>query len=298
MKHLSKLSVMVLTLVMVLSPLSVHGETYVYTTATGSRYHATANCRGLSRARKVYRETLSAAKAKGLTACLICGGSISSSSTTKRKKTYKTKTKTNYSVSSQYKAAPKTDKNAYKVIHSNKPYFTASQKKTRKSFEKYSKLDSLGRCGVAFVSASKATMPTTKRGSIGMVKPTGWHTIRYSIVGNGSAGYLYNRCHLIAYEISGENANRRNLITGTRYMNITGMLPFENRIANYIKATGNHVLYRVTPDFKGRNLLASGVKMEAYSLEDHGKGIQFCVYCYNKQPGIKINYATGASSAA
>lgn len=282
------LSVSLLTLGSV--PLT-HAETIVYTTRTGSKYHSRKSCPTLSRSRVIYSKTLSEAKAEGLEACKVCARSLSSSSAKKKKSTKKS----NYSVS--YQAAPAADKNAYKVVNKNKPTFTTSQKKA-KSFERYSSLDSLGRCRTAFVCASPSTLPKTKRGSIGMVKPTGWHTVRYSIVGSGSAGYLYNRCHLIAYEISGENANVKNLITGTRYLNIKGMLPFENRIANYIKATRHHVLYRVTPDFKGKNLLASGVHMEAYSVEDHGKGISFNIYCYNKQPGIKLNYKTGASSLA
>ena len=136
-------------------------------------------------------------------------------------------------------------------------------------------------------------MPTSERGNIGSVKPTGWHTVKYSgIDGN----YLYNRCHLIGYQLTAENANNKNLITGTRYMNVEGMLPFENMVADYIKETNNHVLYRVTPIFESNNLLASGVLMEAKSVEDNGKGIEFCVYCYNVQPGIEINYKTGESS--
>lgn len=294
MRKLLQLSLMLLTAsAMVFAPQSkVNAQTYVYTTATGKRYHARQNCPGLSRARKIYRETLSEAKAEGLSPCHICARSLGST------KSYRTRTRKNYSVSHTYRAPQMADKNAYRTVHHNRPYFTAAQKKRRTSFQHYAKLDRLGRCGTAFVCASRATMPTAKRGSIGMVKPTGWHTVRYSIVGRGSAGYLYNRCHLIAYELTGQNANRRNLITGTRYLNIKGMLPFENRVTNYIRATGHHVLYRVKPEFKGRNKVANGVRMEAYSLEDHGKGVQFCVYCYNKQPGIRINYATGASSVA
>lgn len=287
----------VITVMIAVSTLSfgvmpvTHAETIVYTTRTGSKYHSRKSCPTLSRSRVIYSKTLSEAKAEGLDACKVCARNLSS---TKKSSTKSTK-KSNYRVT--YQAAPAPDKNAYRTVNGNKPTFTKAQM-TTKSFERYSALDSLGRCRTAFVNASPSTLPTKKRGSIGMVKPTGWHTVRYSIVGNGSAGYLYNRCHLIAYEISGENANRRNLITGTRYMNVTGMLPFENRIANYIKATRHHVLYRVTPDFKGSNLLANGVHMEAYSVEDHGKGIKFNVYCYNKQPGIKLNYKTGASSLA
>ena len=180
----------------------------------------------------------------------------------------------------------------YVVINNNKPGFNESDKKAV-SFEKYSPLDSKGRCGVAFACVGKDLMPTGERGSIGSVKPSGWHTVKYAgIDGN----YLYNRCHLIGWQLTGENANERNLITGTRYLNIEGMLPFENMVADYIKETNNHVLYRVTPIFKGDNLLASGVQMEAYSVEDNGRGICFNVYCYNAQPGITINYADGSSS--
>ena len=137
-------------------------------------------------------------------------------------------------------------------------------------------------------------MPEEKRGRIGNIKPTGWHTIRYSFI-NGR--YLYNRCHLIGYQLTGENANPKNLITGTRYLNVDGMLPFENMVADYVKETGNHVLYRVTSVFKGNELVARGVLMEAESVEDHGVGIMFNVYCYNNQPGVDIDYATGESQA-
>jgi DNA-entry nuclease len=137
-------------------------------------------------------------------------------------------------------------------------------------------------------------MPTEERGEIGQIKPTGWHTVKYSGLVDGN--YLYNRCHLIAYELSGENANEKNLITGTRYMNVQGMLPFENEVAAYVKKTKNHVMYRVTPIFSGDNLVASGVTMEAYSVEDSGSGVSFYVYVYNVQPGIDIDYATGKSS--
>ena len=179
------------------------------------------------------------------------------------------------------------------VVNDNMPFFTEDDKKSTQSFEKYSELDSLGRCGVAFTCIGKDIMPTEPRGEIGSIRPSGWHTVKY----NGIEGnYLYNRCHLIAYSLSGENANVRNLITGTRYLNTEGMLPYENRVCDYIEYTGNHVLYRVTPDFKGNNLLASGVLIEAYSVEDEGDGICFCVYCYNIQPGIMIDYETGESS--
>lgn len=179
----------------------------------------------------------------------------------------------------------------YVVINNNIPFFNDNDLLTM-SYESYSELDNLGRCGVAIASIGQDLMPTEERGSIGSIKPTGWHTVKYEgIDGN----YLYNRCHLIGYQLTAENANEKNLITGTRYMNVQGMLPFENMVADYIKETGKHVLYRVTPIFDGNNLLASGVLMEAKSVEDNGKTIQFNVYCYNVQPGITIDYATGES---
>lgn len=179
----------------------------------------------------------------------------------------------------------------YCEIHGNQPDFTEKEKK-KKSFERYSEMDSLGRCGAAYANVGQDLMPTEKRGSIGRVKPSGWHTVKYDCV-NGK--YLYNRCHLIGYQLTAENANERNLITGTRYMNVDGMLPFENMVADYVKETGNHVLYRVTPVFEGENLLAKGVQMEAYSVEDKGDGVCFNVFVYNVQPGIRIDYATGES---
>lgn len=188
---------------------------------------------------------------------------------------------------------PKYNGEASVEVNGNKPYFTAKEKKNTKSFESYHKLDKLGRCGVAYANVCKDTMPTEERGAIGSVKPTGWHTVKYNGIVDGN--YLYNRCHLIAYCLTAENANKKNLITGTRYLNIEGMLPYETMVANYVDRTGNHVLYRVTPVFKGDNLLASGVLMEGYSVEDKGKGIKFCAYAYNVQPNIKIDYKTGDS---
>lgn len=188
---------------------------------------------------------------------------------------------------------PKYNGEASVEVNGNKPYFTAKEKKNTKSFESYHKLDKLGRCGVAYANVCKDTMPTEERGAIGSVKPTGWHTVKYNGIVDGN--YLYNRCHLIAYCLTAENANKKNLITGTRYLNIEGMLPYETMVANYVDRTGNHVLYRVTPVFKGDNLLASGVLMEGYSVEDKGKGIKFCAYAYNVQPDIKIDYKTGDS---
>ena len=179
----------------------------------------------------------------------------------------------------------------YIELMGNQPSF--GQLDGTHSFEEYSNLDALGRCGPALASVGRDLMPTEKRGPIGQIKPSGWHTIRYDII---EKKYLYNRCHLIGYQLTAENANPQNLITGTSYLNVQGMLPFENKVASYVKRTGNHVLYRVTPIFDGNNLVASGVEMEALSVEDHGKGICFHVFCYNVQPGITIDYATGESS--
>lgn len=188
----------------------------------------------------------------------------------------------------QYSGSP------FVVIHDNEPEFTEEQKITG-SFERYDPLDALGRCTQAFANVGRDLMPTEKRGSIGMIKPSGWHLIKYDIV-NGK--YLYNRCHLIGYQLTGENANKNNLITGTRYLNVEGMLPFEDMVAEYVKETGNHVLYRVTPIYEGNELVARGVQMEGWSVEDRGEGICFNVYCYNVQPGIEIDYATGNSRLA
>lgn len=179
----------------------------------------------------------------------------------------------------------------YTAVNNNEPYFT-SDNLTTEAFENYSELDALGRCGVAYANVCLETMPTEKRGSISEVKPTGWHSVKYDNVDGKS---LYNRCHLIGYQLTAENANQQNLITGTRYLNVDGMLPFENMVADYVKETDNHVLYRVTPIFTGDNLVADGVLMEGYSVEDEGEGICFCVYAYNVQPGITIDYATGDS---
>lgn len=179
----------------------------------------------------------------------------------------------------------------YIIIDDNIPNFT-EEDYIKNSFETYSELDSLGRCGVAYANIGKELMPTEERGSIGMIKPSGWQTVKYDIV---EGKYLYNRCHLIGYQLTGENANSKNLITCTRYMNTVGMLEFENKVATYIKETGNHVLYRVTPIFDSDNLLALGVEMEAYSVEDQGEGIKFHVFVYNVQKGIEINYQNGES---
>lgn len=180
----------------------------------------------------------------------------------------------------------------YITINDNVPKFLDSDLSIS-SYEYYSDLDELGRCGVAYACVGTDLMPTEERENIGSVKPTGWHTIKYNVV---DGNYLYNRCHLIGYQLSGENANTKNLITGTRYLNVDGMLPFENMVADYVTENNNHVMYRVSPIFEGNNLLASGVQIEAKSVEDNGEGILFNVYCYNVQPDIEIDYATGDSS--
>lgn len=181
---------------------------------------------------------------------------------------------------------------AYVEVNGNIPYFTDDDM-TDRSYEYYSELDSLGRCGVCIASVGQDIMPKERRGNISSVKPTGWNKAQYSGIVDG--GYLYNRCHLIGYQLTGENDNANNLITGTRYMNVDGMLPFENMVADYVKETNNHVLYRVTPIFEGDNLVASGVLMEAKSVEDQGEGVLFNVFCYNVQPSVIIDYADGSS---
>lgn len=177
------------------------------------------------------------------------------------------------------------------AINNNEPNFDDSDK-TTEAFETYSDLDSLGRCGVAYANICQEIMPTQKRGDISSVKPSGWINKKYdtSLV---DGAYLYNRCHLIGHQLAGEDANEKNLITGTRYFNVDGMLPFENMVADYVKETNNHVLYRVTPIYDGNDLVAKGVQMEAYSVEDDGEGVEFNVFVYNVQPGIEIDYATG-----
>lgn len=180
-------------------------------------------------------------------------------------------------------------------VYGNAPAFT-DEDKARSDFEEYSALDSIGRCGAAFALIGTETMPTEERGSIGEVKPSGWHTVRYNGLVDGN--YLYNRCHLIGFQLAGENANPLNLITGTRYMNTEGMLPYENQVADYVHKTRNHVLYRVTPVFEGDELVARGVQMEAWSVEDSGRGVFFNVFCFNVQPGIEIDYATGDSKVS
>ena len=204
-------------------------------------------------------------------------------------------------LSSEAEATPDTESTfsipedggeSYCVVNNNVPLFSEEDKQRTDAFEIYSDLDNLGRCGVAYANICPELMPTEERGYIGQVKPSGWHTVKYD---NVDGKYLYNRCHLIAYCLAGENANEKNLITGTRSFNVDGMLPFEEEVAKYVDRTGNHVLYRCTPYYRLNNLVASGVTIEAYSVEDHGEGIQFYVYIYNKQNGIHIDYATGNS---
>lgn len=180
---------------------------------------------------------------------------------------------------------------SYVKVNNNEPFFSEDDMITN-AFENYSDLDPLGRCGVAYANIGRELMPTEERGAIGSVKPSGWQTVKYDCV---DGKYLYNRCHLIGYQLSGENANEKNLITGTRYLNVDGMLPFENMVADYVKETNNHVLYRVTPMYAGEDLVASGVLIEGKSVEDDGEGICFNVFCYNVQPGVTIDYATGKS---
>lgn len=179
----------------------------------------------------------------------------------------------------------------YVYLNDNHPNFEETYFK-QTSFEQYSDFDLLGRAGRAFANIGIDLMPTEERGSLGMIKPSGWNQAKYDFI---DGNYLYNRCHLIGYQLTGENANEKNLITCTRQMNTGAMLDFENQVANYIKKTHHHVLYRVTPIYQGTNLLASGVQMEAFSIEDEGKGIQFNVYVYNVQDKIEIDYATGKS---
>lgn len=206
------------------------------------------------------------------------------------------------SESESLEEVPEYEGEPYVVLSENVPEFeeeeieevTASDGEVY-AYESYDSLDRLGRCGTAEAVVGEELMPTEDRGSIGQVKPSGWHTVRYD---NVEGKYLYNRCHLIGYQLTGENANEQNLITGTRYMNTEGMLPFEDMVADYVKETGNHVIYRVIPIYKKDNLVADGVQMEALSIEDGGEGICFNVYVYNVQPGIEIDYATGESRAA
>ncbi len=189
----------------------------------------------------------------------------------------------------EYTGQPSVD------INKGRPEFSDNEIK-RTFFEKFSKMDKLGRCGPAVACLDKDHMPDGKRGSIGMVKPSGWQLEKYDFIENG--GYLFNRCHMIAWQLTGQNDEERNLITGTRYFNTEGMLPYENRVAQYLRQSENHVMYRVTPIYQGKELVARGVQMEAYSVEDRGAGISFNVFCYNVQPGVEIDYKTGDSRLA
>ena len=202
------------------------------------------------------------------------------------------KYKISYTTSFDLSSIPEFTDEPYVVLNDNQPQFT-EEDFNKESLEEYSELDYLERCGPAFAKVGIETMPTEERGEIGQVKPSGWQTVKYDIV---DGKYLYNRCHLIGYQLTAENANEKNLITGTRYMNVQGMLPFENMVAEYVRETKNHVLYRVTPIFEGENLVASGVQIEAKSVEDNGEKICFNVYVYNNQPGININYSNGDSN--
>lgn len=192
---------------------------------------------------------------------------------------------------------PEYSGSPYITVNDNVPFFTDDDiaAYTVSGMEYYSPLDPLGRCGVTVSYVCIDTMPKEKRGDINMIRPSGWNNKSYDFI---DGQWVYNRCHLIGWQLTAENANECNLITGTRYMNVEGMLPFENEVAEYVKTTKNHVLYRVTPMFDGNNLVADGVLMEAYSHEDHGEGLQYCVFCYNVQPGVVIDYATGYNIAA
>lgn len=192
-----------------------------------------------------------------------------------------------------YSMLEKYSGNPVCFVNNNVPFFDEKDKLRTDCFEEYSDFDNLGRCGVAFACIGIETMPTEERGQIGIIRPSGWHTIKYDFI---DGKYLYNRCHLIGYQLSGENAIEENLITGTRYLNIEGMLPYEYEVSDYIYSSKNHVLYRVTPYFEGENLVANGVLIEGWSIEDKGKGLCFCVYAYNVQPGVNIDYLTGVSS--
>lgn len=238
---------------------------------------------------KKFLSVLSLILAVLLTFC-SCGGSLANGDIFPEPEITTTESTQNTTVTLD--SIPEYSGSPYVAINDNQPSFTKDDY-TTKAFETYAELDKLGRCGVTYACVGVEIMPTEDRGNIGQVKPTGWVTAKYDFV---DGKYLYNRCHLIGFQLTGENANTSNLITGTRYLNVQGMLPFENMVADYVKETENHVLYRVTPIFDGDNLVASGVQMEAWSVEDDGEGICFNVYCYNVQPGVKIDYATGEST--
>lgn len=196
-----------------------------------------------------------------------------------------------YPVEFDYASVPEWDGiTPYVAVNDSVPFFNEGQLMNTESFEFYSELDDNGRCGVAAACIGQDLMPTEERGNISSIKPTGWHSIKMDFV---DGGYLYNRCHLIGFQLCGENANWKNLITGTRYLNIDGMVGFENMVADYVRETGNHVMYRITPIFIGEEDVARGLLMEAWSVEDGGEGICYCVYSYNNQPGVEIDYETG-----
>lgn len=194
-----------------------------------------------------------------------------------------------------FRDLPAFEGSPYVYVNSGEPAFTAEEHAFSAGTERYGELDDLGRCTTTFAVVGTETMPAEERGSIGEVRPTGWQMAKYDFV---DGKYLYNRCHLLGFQLTGENANVQNLITGTRYLNVEGMLPFENAVADYVQATGNHVLMRVSPVFDGDELLARGVHMMAESVEDAGNGMSFNVFCYNVQPGVVLDYATGSSMPA
>lgn len=286
MKHTNRFLALFLSLIMLLSFAGCNSDTYDYTDSSTGQPTISAE------EDSTKSDTDSQIQSEQSSTVESMDKKDSSSVTEKPSGTISVGTGTAKAV--EPSTLPAYSGSAYTVVNGNQPNFSASEL-TTVGYEKYANLDSLGRCGVALASCGKEIMPTDgeERGSISSIKPTGWVQAKYDGI---SGGYLWNRCHLIGWQLSAENANKQNLITGTRYMNIEGMLPFENMVADYIRETGNHVAYRITPIFEGNNLVCSGVQMEAYSIEDAGDGICFNVYCYNVQPGISINYATGDSS--
>ncbi|MCF0124680.1 MAG: DNA/RNA non-specific endonuclease [Clostridia bacterium] len=207
---------------------------------------------------------------------------------------FKEYTKSDYALDVSNISIPAYSGTDYDILNNNIPYFDPKEFQSE-DFEEYSELDLYGRCGTAFANLCKELMPTESRGQIGHIKPSGWNQKKYPGIINSKPPYLYNRCHLIGFQLAGENDNEKNLITGTRYFNVNGMLPFENEVREYIDQTNNHVLYRVTPVFEKNNMLAKGVIIEAYSVEDKGSGIEFNVFVHNIQPGIEIDYSNGES---
>ena len=241
--------------------------------------------------KKLYALLIAGMMAVSLAGCQSTGNSSNHESTQNEQSRNGSTNSSTKSVSSDN--IPDFSGNMTVAVDNNDPDFT-SKDLTTKSYESYSRLDSEGRCQVAEACVGKDIMPKGKRGAIGMVKPTGWHTAKYN---NVDGKYLYNRCHLIAYQLTGENANNKNLITGTRSFNVDGMLPYEEMVGDYVRETGNHVLYRVTPVFDGDDLVAKGVQMEAMSVEDKGEDIKFNVFVYNVQDGVKIDYETNQNSS-